>query len=354
MQDFPAQHAVWRILDANANRAAEGMRVVEEYARFVLDDPHLTRLAKALRHDLAAALDDLPGEFRLTMRDTSRDVGTAITTPAEGERRSTADVVTAAWKRVEQALRCLEEYGKLVSPPTAARIEALRYRAYGLEKSLATTGRSLDRLAEARLYILLDGGETLTDFTHRAAALIAAGAPIVQLRDKRLDDCTLLERARRLHEMTAGTATLFIMNDRPDLALLARADGVHVGQEELSVKDARAIVGPRALVGVSTHSLEQAQAAVLDGADYVGVGPTFPSATKEFAAFPGLDLLRAVSREVRLPAFAIGGITLERWPQVRDAGFARVAVSAAVHQAADPAAAVQAWLARLTASEPPQ
>ena len=109
--------------------------------------------------------------------------------------------------------------------------------------------------------------------------------------------------------MTQGTRkTLFIINDRPDLAALARADGVHVGQEELSVKDARSIVGPETLVGVSTHSIEQARQAVLDGANYIGVGPTFPSGTKQFEQFPGVELLRAVAAEIRLPAFAIGGI----------------------------------------------
>ena len=106
------------------------------------------------------------------------------------------------------------------------------------------------------------------------------------------------------------------MNDRPDLAVLAGADGVHVGQEELSVKDARRIVGPSALVGVSTHSIQQARAAVLDGANYIGVGPTFPSGTKTFAAFTGVELLQAVQAEIRLPAFAIGGVTAANLPQV--------------------------------------
>ena len=95
-----------------------------------------------------------------------------------------------------------------------------------------------------------------------------------------------------LRELTRGTDTLFIMNDRPDLAALCHADGVHLGQEDLSVKDARAIVGPDALIGVSTHTIEQARQAVLDGANYIGVGPTFPSGTKQFEKFPGLDFLR--------------------------------------------------------------
>ena len=131
------------------------------------------------------------------------------------------------------------------------------------------------------------------------------------------------------------------MNDRPDLARLARADGVHVGQTELSVKEARTIVGPRALIGVSTHALDQARQAVIDGANYIGVGPTFPSATKSFDRFTGLNLLRDVAAEIRLPAFAIGGIGPDNIGDVLATGIARVALSGAVLSSADPAATIR-------------
>jgi thiamine-phosphate pyrophosphorylase len=150
-----------------------------------------------------------------------------------------------------------------------------------------------------------------------------------------------------LRDKTRATGALFIMNDRPDIALLADADGVHVGQDELPVADVRQLVGPDRLIGVSTHSLEQARQAVADGADYIGVGPTFPSTTKQFAGYPGLELVRQVSREVTLPAFAIGGITAENVPQVLAAGCRRIAVSHAILGAADPAQAARQLLACL-------
>ena len=164
---------------------------------------------------------------------------------------------------------------------------------------------------------------------------------MLQLRDKSLDDRQLIERARLLREATSAAGALLIVNDRPDVARLARADGVHLGQEDLSVKDVRWIVGPEALVGVSTHSIEQARQAVLDGANYLGVGPTFPSGTKQFAEFPGVALLRAVATEIRLPAFAIGGIDRENLDQVLDAGFHRVALGGAVTAAKVPATVVR-------------
>jgi len=334
--------ATLRILDAAANRAAEGLRVVEDYLRFALDDRHLTMLAKTLRHNLAEAVARMPRLQRHAARQTRCDVGRELSTPSEVNRHDLIAVVSASFKRVEQALRSLEEYSKLINPIVAAELETLRYRCYTLEKAVDVTTESIRRLDKTRLYVLIDGGTSADGFAAFVQSLVAAGADAVQLRDKRLADRELLLRARQLRELTADSSTLFIVNDRPDLAALSRADGVHVGQDEVAVKDARSIVGPRALIGVSTHSLEQARQAVLDGANYIGVGPTFPSRTKSFDGFPGHELLRAVAGEISLPAFAIGGIDRENLSEVLETGVKRVAVSGAVTSATDPAAVVRA------------
>jgi len=346
------QIGVLRVIDAAANRAREGLRVVEDYIRFVLDDRHLTGRLKQLRHELAATVARFPGGDRLAARETLADVGTRVSTDAEQQRASTAGVLAANFARLQEALRSLEEFGKVLDEETAAHLEQLRYRTYTLQRAVEITRESLDRLARARLYVLLDGRASLDQFADLARALVRAGVDAIQLRDKQLDDRRLLERARVLREITAAGSVLFVMNDRPDLAVLAGADGVHVGQEDLTVKDARTIVGPRALIGVSTHSIEQARQAVLDGANYLGVGPTFPSGTKEFEQFPGVELLRAVAGEIRLPAFAIGGITLENLPRVLQAGMSRIAVSGAVLNASDPAEAARALRAAIESRLP--
>ena len=342
-----ASIAVWRVIDASANRAREGLRVIEDYVRFVLDDALLTRKWKQLRHDLSQTLEQFDMSHRLAARDTVADVGTSISTTQEQTRSNPAMLAAANISRLQEALRSLEEYAKLIDPTAAQACEQLRYRSYTLQRATEITMRRGVELASARLYVLIDGRATLAEFEKLVRELVQAGVDVLQLRDKQLDDRRLLERARRLRALTRDTSTRFIMNDRADLAVLANADGVHVGQEELSVKDARTIVGPSRLVGVSTHSLEQAQQAVLDGADYIGVGPTFPSHTKTFDNFPGLALLQAVAGELRLPAFAIGGIHLKNLDEVLATGIHRVAVSAAVVNQPQPGTAAREFLARL-------
>jgi thiamine-phosphate pyrophosphorylase len=198
--------------------------------------------------------------------------------------------------------------------------------------------------------VLLDGRSSLAEFEALARHVVQAAADMIQLRDKQLPDRQLIERGRLLRAITSGENTLLVINDRPDLAVLLRADGVHLGQEDLSVKDARSIVGPDALIGVSAHTPEQARQAVLDGANYLGVGPTFPSGTKHFAEFPGLELLRAVAADIRLPAFAIGGIDKHNLAEVLATGFQRIAVAGAVLSAPDPRAATAELVAALNDS----
>jgi thiamine-phosphate pyrophosphorylase len=327
-----------RILDAAANRAREALRVVEDYCRFVLDDAFLSRELKDIRHELTEILGGLPFAGLLEARDTLHDVGTDLTTTRERQRHSLLDVVQANLKRLEEALRSLEEFAKLQEPGLGATLEKLRYRAYTLEKAVVLGTSARRRLAEARLYVLLTGSQCAAalDWTIREAA--AGGAQVFQLREKDLSDRDLLERAGNVRRWTRGTETLFIVNDRPDIARLVEADGVHLGQDDMSIKDARRILGPDGLIGVSTHTLEQARQAVRDGASYIGVGPTFPSDTKSFPELAGLEFVRQATAETTLPAFVIGGIRVDNLAAALDAGARRVAVSHCIGQANDPRA----------------
>lgn len=328
--------SVARILDAAANRCREGLRVVEDYSRMILNDAHLSRRIKETRHALVPWLSRLGVDAAISVRDTPNDVGTAIHTPFEMARPSLWAVVIANLKRVEESLRTLEEYGKTMDTTAAAAIGQLRYQFYTLEKALHTTHTAVDRLAKCRLYLLVTDNLCPQGAGPVVKAALRGGVDVVQLREKGIPDRQFLELARRIRGWTAEAEALFIMNDRPDLACLLDADGVHVGQDDLSVADVRRIVGGNRLVGVSTHQITQARQGVLDGADYLGVGPVFPSQTKSFTTFAGLDYVREVAQEIALPAFAIGGIDPTNLDQVIASGIRRIAVSREICQADHP------------------
>lgn len=343
--------AALRIIDAASNRASEGMRVVEDHARFMLNDVFLTEQLKQLRHNLTSALGAIDKQSLLAARETLADVGTQVSTNSEMTRQSILDVVAASFSRIQQSLRSIEEYSKLVDTNVSSVVEQLRYKTYTLERCFGTQTHSLEKLADVQLYVLMDGQDSNEAFEKGVTTIANAGADIIQLRDKNLADGELLERAKILVHATRDLPTLAIINDRPDIAARANADGVHVGQDELSIQDARAIVGPNALIGVSTHSVAQLKTAIFEGADYLGVGPMFESGTKQFKNFPGLDFAQAAAETTNLPWFAIGGIQKDNLPSLLEAGVTRIAVSGAVCKATDPTQIIHELKETLTQKE---
>lgn len=190
----------------------------------------------------------------------------------------------------------------------------------------------LERLRGARLYLVC-GSET-DDFLHR---VLGAGVDIIQLRMKDAGDDAILAAGRRFARVAAERGALFILNDRPDLVAETGADGVHVGQDDMAVDEARAIVGPEHIVGLSTHSPEQIDAASGLGVDYIGVGPVHATPTKPGRPAVGLELVRYAAAHAAVPFFAIGGISEANVAAVRSAGAQRIAVVRALTEAADPA-----------------
>jgi thiamine-phosphate pyrophosphorylase len=346
---FDRHLPAFRIIDANANRAGEGFRVLEEFCRFALADSHLTRLCKELRHELQQILASVGCKPLLTARDTLSDVGTQVSAADEYQRQDVREIAAASQKRVEQALRCLEEYLKPSSPELAPQVEQLRYRAYTVGRAIWQAESSQKSLCDAQLYVLLDGTPSAGDCVSACKELLEAGVRMIQLRDKQLDDRSLVALARSLRRVTREFEARLIINDRPDIAQISHADGVHVGQDEIEVRDARSLLGVDKLIGVSTHSIQQARTAVLEGADYIGCGPTYRTTTKEFADFPGLEFLRQVANEIQLPAYAIGGIGPANLTEIVSTGFTRVAVSSAIVQAESPAAVAQSMQQELRA-----
>ncbi len=198
------------------------------------------------------------------------------------------------------------------------------------------------------LYAIVDPLDTGRPPQALAAALLAGGARLLQLRLKSAPARVLLAEARAMRALTRQYGARLIVNDRPDVAAAAAADGVHLGQDDLPLAAARAILPPGTIVGISTHDLEQARLAAQAGADYIAIGPVFSTTTKPDALTPrGLALVGAVRAAVPCPVVAIGGISLERAATVRAAGADAVAMIGALVRAPDPSAAVRAVLRAL-------
>ncbi len=339
---------LYRVLDANANRASEGLRTIEEIVRMILEDEGLSLRIKTLRHRLQSAIDQIPMRQRLLARDTAGDVGTRLSTDQEKERSGPLSIAQAASGRLQQSLRCLEEFSKALSEEWAIPFEQIRYASYDLtaevclrleEVAFARATRPFPK--EKRLYLLIDCQMEALRFRECLESLCQAGVDCVQVRDKNRDDRILLEYLTIARDVTRQSQKLLVVNDRADLARCVEADALHVGQEDLPIEAARKIVGTSMWIGVSTHSIDQAVEAEERGADYIGCGPTFPSRTKAFSAFAGLDFLRQVSERIQIPAFAIGGIDASNVDQVLAVGIERIAVQGGLLNQPKPAESAQ-------------
>lgn len=210
---------------------------------------------------------------------------------------------------------------------------------------MAEVGRR-ERLARSRLYVVSDGRRDRDDLPAFLDAILGAGVDVVQLREKDAEAGDLLGMGTVFRERAAAHGALFIVNDRPDVALALDADGVHLGQNDLEPAIARRVVGPDAILGLSCHSPEDHAGAPAE-ADYLTAGPIWATPTKPGRAGTGLELVRSAAAAVRRPWFAIGGIDASNVNEVVEAGATRIAVVRAVCDAPDPAAAVAALLAAL-------
>lgn len=335
-----AQPALCRILDANLDRAREGLRIIEEWCRFGLNSSLMANDCKELRQELAK----WHGMELRSWRDTPGDAGTGLTHPQEEKRSNIQHLLQANFCRVEEALRVLEEYGKLYKPDMGEACKQMRYRVYTLESSMLAYRRH-QQLQRSSLYLVTSPAPNLLAVVE---ASLQGGTNIVQYRDKDADDTERLEIAHQLRQLCDRYNALLIINDRVDLALAAGADGVHLGQHDISIALARQILGPQRLVGRSTTNPEEMQQAIAEKADYIGVGPVYETPTKVGKAAAGLEYVRHAVANASIPWFAIGGIDTNNLLEVLSAGAERVAVVRAIMEAEQPTLVTQYFLSQLT------
>lgn len=335
-----------RILDANLDRAREGLRVLEDWCRFGLDHFELTEKLKHLRQSLAQWHT---ADLRAA-RDTPGDTGTAITHERERTRESISHVLQANFCRVEEALRSLEEFSKIHRTEMADACKQFRYQVYTLESQILGHQR-FQQMRQAQLYLVTSPADNLVDIVEAA---LQGGLQMVQYREKEGHDCDRIVIARQLRERCRQHGALFLVNDRVDLAIAVDADGVHLGQQDLPIAVARELIGQGRIIGRSTTNPEEMAKALAEGADYIGVGPVYATPTKPDKAAAGLDYVRYAAQHSPVPFFAIGGIDAHNLDEVMAAGGDRIAIVRALMKAENPAAASQQLLTRLRASRSSQ
>ncbi len=345
------ERAEYRIVDANFNRAREAVRVVEDYCRFALNSTSLSQRAKQVRHELSAAIDKLDAGRLLLSRDTLGDVGVGKTVEKQLDRANLRDCLTAGCKRLTEALRTLAEVTRPENRSVAEAIEKLRYDAYTLEKDIYLFSGPAEKFKPVELYIVISNSlpADIISLTHKC---VAGGADCIQLRAKDIADDSLFAVAVEFVQICTAANVLSVINDRVDVAVAAGADGVHLGQNDLPVEQARKLQLTPLIIGKSTHSQEQLRAACHERPTYVSLGPVFLTATKPAAEPVGLDYVRDATKELAgtgMASVAIGGITSKNVAKVLEAGAEKIAVCSAVTEVADPVAACRALKQKIVA-----
>ncbi len=348
-------HQTLRIIDASLNRISEGLRLLEDLARFLLNDATLTRQLKSMRHELIRG--DWPFHQKLLeSRNSESDVGIALEVPGEEKQRDLPTTVMANARRVQESLRTLEELAKVpdITPELdSEKFEQARFALYTIERDLLSKLLRQDKTKLIRgLYVIIDT-QLLKGRGHVEVAgqVIRGGARIIQLRDKTMSKRKLLSIAQELKNLCAEHNVLFIMNDYLDLALAANADGLHLGQGDLPIKVARKLLPMDKVLGCSVTTVEQAVTAESEGADHIAVGSMYPTPSKETAKVVGLEMLRQVRQKISLPLVAIGGITKDNVAEICAAGADSVAVIGAVLGAEAPEEAARQITDRFEAQE---
>ncbi len=332
------ERAAYRIVDANFNRAREALRVMEEYCRFALNSGTLSERAKGLRHELCATVGRLDSGKLMAGRDTQGDVGVGQKVEGQLGRATVKDCFVAAAKRLTEALRALAEVVQIDDRAVADAVERLRYQAYTLEKDIVLFSAPIEKFNRVRLYVIITSNLP-AEVLSLASRCAAGGADCLQLRAKDIPDDRLFALAVEFVEICREMGALSIINDRADVAAAAGADGVHLGQNDLPVEQVRRLQLVPLIIGKSTHSFKELEAAFPALPSYVSLGPVFSTPTKPGIEIAGAEYIRQGLEKLAATGIshvAIGGITLNNVEEVIAAGAQRVAVCATVTKAAQP------------------
>ncbi|MBR5710465.1 MAG: thiamine phosphate synthase [Thermoguttaceae bacterium] len=267
---------ILRLIDASANRAREGLRVVEDYVRFVLDDALATQQLKRFRHTFTRLMGEIPLSERLSARETRQDVGTGITLDSERQRDDAQSVLAANFTRIQESLRSLEEYSKVVCPAISGGLEQLRYDSYTIQKIVQTLFVNKERFPQRPKAAVLDLNELFIKGEFQAKDCSKISADFVCLTAKKASDAQFVAGIQKILPTIRESNKFLFVVDRCDLAVLAKADGVVLSPEAVSVRQARELLPAQCAVGVRVEDKSDVEQAFLDGADWILTSKRFP------------------------------------------------------------------------------
>ncbi|MCM8766770.1 MAG: thiamine phosphate synthase [Candidatus Omnitrophica bacterium] len=314
-----------RIIDVNFNRAREGLRVIEESVRFICEDRQLLKEIKEIRHRFSKTiLKYFPSEKLKSQRFIQSDIGKELDIK---EKLNLKKIIENNFFRVEEALRVLEEYSKIINPDYVFFFHNLRFEIYEFEKKVITK-ISRKKIGLPCLYVILNLKEDEKQFLKFTENVIKGRPDLIQLRYKGENSKFFLKIANFLKK-NIPDEIIYLINDRVDICFLCEADGVHIGKNDLDIEDVRKIL-PEKIVGVSTENIKDIERIKNKDIDYVAIGSIFKSPTKIEKVPIGLDILKKVKEKISIPLIGIGGINIENARQVIENGADGIAVISAI------------------------
>ncbi len=342
--------SVYRIIDANFNRGREACRVIEEFCRFVLNSEPLSEKTKQLRHELCHIISKLDQTRLIASRDTESDVGVGLEIDNQMPRQNLFDTFTAACKRLPEALRVIAEMLKTIDPVSEQQVEQLRYQFYTLEKVITLHSIAYEKFKKVKLYVIITS-DFPSEILTLASQCVKGGADCIQLRSKKMSADKLFETAQQVVGFCQQADVLTIINDRIDIAAACGADGVHLGQNDLAVAEAKRLATSPLIIGKTTHNMEQLKNACGELPTYVSLGPVYPTQTKPEAEAVGLEYIKKGTEFLKdkgITHVAIGAISKENLSDVIRAGAQKIAVCSAVSASKDPEAACKEIQQKIT------
>ncbi len=322
---------ILRIIDANFNRIREGLRVIEDSIRFIYGDEKILKELRDIKHQISIkTLQFFPSEKLKSSRFVEEDIGKKFD---KKKKINLTKLIETNFLRVEESLRVLEEYSKILNLKAFSFFHNIRFKIYKLEKDIITH-LSRKKIKVPLVYVILNLKEDERGFLNFAEDVIKGEPDIIQLRYKGENSRFFLKIGKKLKK-TIPDKIIYIINDRVDIGILCECDGVHIGENDIGVEDVRKLI-PSKILGVSANSVSKIKKLKDKDIDYIALGAIFKSYTKPDRKVIGTGILKKIKSIISIPVIGIGGINIENAREVIEEGADGIAVISAVESSKKP------------------